>query len=108
MVRKRAIEDLEEKHVRTLRKLVEQARSHHPDDAVAVAAEVEELARRIDLSRANELIDLHNRYYPCEANLPMDPPTGRYLESGEPWVPLAHMTFGTLLEKLNQAVFEDD
>ncbi len=30
----------------------------------------------------NELIDKHNRYYPIEANLPIDVRTGRLLDRG--------------------------
>lgn len=33
----------------------------------------------LDLSRANRLIDQHNRYYPIERRLPMDPLTGDYV-----------------------------
>ncbi len=40
------------------------------------------------LARVNELIDRHNRYYPIEANLAMDPRTGVFLENGKPWQPL--------------------
>ena len=31
-----------------------------------------------DFSEVNELIDRHNRWYPAEARLPMDPTTGDY------------------------------
>jgi hypothetical protein len=31
---------------------------------------------KLDLSRLNELIDKHNRYYPIEASLPIDTRTG--------------------------------
>jgi hypothetical protein len=30
----------------------------------------------LDLSRLNRLIESHNRYYPIEANLPIDPDSG--------------------------------
>ena len=34
----------------------------------------------------NDLIDRHNRWYPIEARLPMDPRTGDYvLVNGEPY-----------------------
>ena len=36
-------------------------------------------AERIDFSEVNELIDAHNRWYPVEARLPMDPRTGDYV-----------------------------
>lgn len=37
-----------------------------------------ELAERWDFGDVNELIDRHNRWYPVEARLPMDPATGDY------------------------------
>ena len=38
----------------------------------------EALARRWDFGEVNELIDRHNRWYPAESRLPMDPRTGDY------------------------------
>jgi hypothetical protein len=35
-------------------------------------------ARRWDFGEVNELIDRHNRWYPAESRLPMDPRTGDY------------------------------
>lgn len=39
---------------------------------------VRELAERWDFGEVNDLIDRHNRWYPVEARLPMDPRTGDY------------------------------
>ena len=36
-------------------------------------------AERWDFSEVNELIDRHNRWYPAEARLPMNPKTGDYV-----------------------------
>ena len=42
------------------------------------------LAERWDFSEVNDLIDRHNRWYPAEARLPMDPMTGDHaLVNGE-------------------------
>ena len=38
----------------------------------------EALAERWDFGEVNELIDRHNRWYPAESRLPMDPRTGDY------------------------------
>ena len=38
----------------------------------------EALARRWDFGEVNELIERHNRWYPAESRLPMDPRTGDY------------------------------
>jgi len=42
------------------------------------AAAWEALVRRWDFGEVNELIDRHNRWYPAESRLPMDPRTGDY------------------------------
>lgn len=43
-------------------------------------------AERCDFSDVNALIEQHNRWYPVEARLPMDPRTGDYaLVNGEPY-----------------------
>lgn len=44
------------------------------------------------LEELNRLIRDHNRCYPIEQNLPMDPSTGTLLVGGEPWSPLAPIT----------------
>ena len=41
---------------------------------------------RWDFGNVNELIDRHNRYYPAESRLPMDPRTGDFvLVNGRPY-----------------------
>jgi hypothetical protein len=40
------------------------------------------VAERWDFSETNELIDKHNRYFPIEARLPMDPKTRDYVKVG--------------------------
>jgi hypothetical protein len=50
------------------------------------AARWERLARRWRFDAVNELIERHNRYYPAEARLPMDPTTRDYaLVNGRPY-----------------------
>src|SRR3569623_263475 len=78
--RRRRMEDLE---ARLLAKL---AAAMAPAEAAASAELVAELAQ------LNDLIDRHNRYYPIEAQLPIDVRTGRLLERGVPWRPLAAHT----------------
>ncbi len=50
-----------------------------------------------DLALLNDLIARHNRYYPIEADLPIDVRTGRLLERGVPWRPLPPVTMAGLL-----------
>ena len=82
--RKRRIEDAEERHVRELVELhdtlVTKGRSTREIE-LAVVAE----ANAINLTKLNELVRLHNRYYPIEANLAMDRKTGNYLVYGRAW-----------------------
>jgi hypothetical protein len=40
------------------------------------AADPRQFAAALDLTRLNGLIEKHNRYYPIEANLPIDTRTG--------------------------------
>ena len=44
------------------------------------------VAESWSFDEVNDLIDRHNRWYPVEARLPMDPRTGDYvLVNGEPY-----------------------
>jgi hypothetical protein len=74
MRRLRAIEDALEQHERQLgaawRQLAEEA-----SGAAEFADRWCELARRWSFAEVNELIERHNRYFPAEARLPMDPRT---------------------------------
>ncbi|HXX67482.1 MAG TPA: hypothetical protein VEK07_09890 [Polyangiaceae bacterium] len=50
----------------------------------------------LGLEELNRLIRDHNRFYPVERNLPMDPSTGKLLVGGEPWRPLPPVTVDEL------------
>jgi hypothetical protein len=85
--RRRRIEDLEARLVQKLAAVpapVDAASSHE------IAAE---------LALLNDLIGRHNRYYPIEANLPIDVRTGRLLDRGAPWRPLPSVTPADLLAR---------
>ena len=88
--RRRRMEDLE---ARLLAKL---AAATAPAEAAASAELVAEL------TQLNDLIDRHTRYYPIEAQLPIDVRTGRLLERGVPWRPLAAVTMPDLLARATQ------
>src|SRR3954447_14666949 len=83
--RRRRIEDLEAKLIAKI------AAAEAPAEIAASPAVVE------DLARLNDLIARHNRYYPIEANLPIDVRTGRLLDRGAPWRPLPPVTVAALL-----------
>jgi hypothetical protein len=60
------------------------------------AADPQKHAATLHLERLNELIAKHNRYYPIEANLPIDPSTGGSID----WRPMAPITVEWLLARL--------
>jgi hypothetical protein len=66
----------------------------------AAAALLRKKAESIDLGRVNDLIVKHNRYYPIEANLPIDPASGGSLDAGRVFRPLALLTIERLLAQL--------
>jgi hypothetical protein len=84
--RKRKIEDDEARYTRELvalyDKLVRKRRTETEIELALVSA-----ATAFDLEKLNKLVVQHNKYYPIEANLPMDRRTGGYLVYGKPWVP---------------------
>jgi hypothetical protein len=51
----------------------------HPDDAVAFARAWRAEAEQIGFDEVNDLIDRHNRWYPVESRLAMDPRTGEHV-----------------------------
>jgi hypothetical protein len=50
------------------------------DGSEAFAREWREIAHRWSFAQVNELIDRHNRYFPAEAGLPMDPRTRDFVK----------------------------
>jgi hypothetical protein len=85
--RRRRIEDLEAQLTGMIRAA---------DDVAEVTA-TEKFAA--DLALLNDLIGRHNRYYPIEANLPIEVRTGRLLDRGLPWRPLPAVTTADLLAR---------
>ena len=81
MQRLREIERLIERHERELSEawtaLAAEAR-----DPATFARRWREVADRQRFDEVNELIDRHNRFFPIEARLPMDPRTGDFVRVG--------------------------
>jgi hypothetical protein len=85
MRRLRAIEDELERHEEQLdaawRELAERV-----DDPADFARVWTETAERWSFAQVNELIDRHNRNFPAEARLPMDPRTRDFVKfNGKPY-----------------------
>jgi len=74
MRRLRAIEDAVDQHERQLDAAYEELAAD-VDDPAEFARLWHDTANRWDFSEVNELIARHNRHFPAEARLPMDPRT---------------------------------
>jgi hypothetical protein len=93
MRRKRHIEDLSA----SLRETVAAAIARAACDIPAARRVVEGHAPSIKaLRELHGLIVAHNRFYPIEANLPLDPVSRVELDHGRPYKPLPAVTLDTL------------
>jgi hypothetical protein len=79
--RLREIEDLIAGHEAELRRDWEELRRAEPNSD-ARARRWREYAARKSFYAVNDLIERHNRWYPVEARLPMDPRTGDFVKRG--------------------------
>jgi hypothetical protein len=79
--RARQIEDGMRRHRRRLERAYEWARATHRDPQ-EFAAYWRQLAESWRFDDINELIDEHNKWYPAERKLPLNPRTGDYLTIG--------------------------
>ena len=84
MVRLREIEAETAAHERALERAWHELAELHARDGARFARRWATIARRWNFTAVNELIDRHNRFYPAEARLPMDPRTRDFaLVNGE-------------------------
>ena len=81
MQRLRAIEELTELHLARLDEAWH-ALGAAARDAEEFARRWRETAARWSFWEVNDLIDRHNRFYPVESRLPMDPRTGDFVRIG--------------------------
>jgi hypothetical protein len=79
MQRLKLIEEAEADHLRRLES-VWRALARRIADPAAFAERWRRLAERRNFYAVNELIELHNRWYPLESRLPMDPRTGDFVQ----------------------------
>jgi hypothetical protein len=85
--RRRHIEDLEGR----LLAAIAGCEGLAPEDAAALLRWIEH-----QLERLGVLVVDHNRYYPVEANLPLDPRTGEMIDGRRPWAPMPLPTLESL------------
>ena len=76
------IESEMRRHRTRLERAYEWARESHGQDPDGFARYWTELAESWRFDDVNELIDEHNKWYPAERRLPMNPRTGDYLTVG--------------------------
>ena len=104
--RKRKIEDDEARLVKELVELydvlVRKQRTPTEIELAIVSA-----ATAFDLDKVNKLVVQHNKYYPIEANLPMDR-NGNYLAYGKIWVAEEPYTAQRLVTLANAAITKRD
>ena len=86
MRRLRAIELAMEEHEARLREARDELLALHLDDPEAFGRAWARLVETWDFSEVNKLIESHNRHYPAESRLPMNPRTGDFvLINGRPY-----------------------
>jgi hypothetical protein len=83
MRRLRQIELETEEHERRLADAWRELAASCASDTDAFARRWQALAARWSFDAVNDLIDRHNRWYPAEARLPMDPRTGDFVPVGD-------------------------
>jgi hypothetical protein len=89
MRRRRRIEDLEASIVRSIR--AHEVKIESPFDPDVPPATILHA-----FSSLSALVEAHNRYYPIEAELPIDVATGEPIESGKRWAPMPRPTLKDL------------
>jgi hypothetical protein len=86
MRRLRAIEIAVGLHEVQLASAWEALREEHGDDPARFAREWRVCAEQWDFHEVNDLIERHNRYFPAESRLPMNPRTGDFVPvNGRPY-----------------------
>lgn len=86
MVRLRQIHELTVWHERRLAEEWERVAAESRGDEALFAERWRSVAARWNFVEVNDLIDLHNRWFPLESRLPMDPRTGDFvLLGGRPY-----------------------
>lgn len=102
-IRKRKIEDTEDLWVRALVELHEKlsAKGASGDE---IERALHAKASSFDYAKQNALVAMHNRWYPVEANLRIDPKTGGYLIYGKPWIAETEYTPKRILDRAYELI----
>lgn len=104
MQRLREIELETEAHLERLAELQSGLAEELSGDAAAFARRWRELAASWNFTEVNDLIERHNRWYPVEARLAMDPRTGDFVRiNGKPYR-IEPLDAGWILERFPSAL----
>ena len=76
------IEEQTRRHRQRLERAYGWTKEEHADDPEAFAEHWMRIAERWRFDDVNDLIEEHNRWYPAERRLPMNPRTGDYMTIG--------------------------
>jgi len=99
MQRLRQIELETEQHERLLAEAWRELAEACAGDGSDFSRRWRRVAARWNFTAVNELIDRHNRWYPTEARLPMDPRTGDFVPVGGGSYRRAALGAGWILER---------
>ena len=95
--RARRIENITQQLMEDLSCEYEHMTNQYGENPEIFAQKWKELIDSLELDEINQLIDKHNKYYPVEANLQIDPDTGAPLLGSSPWKPTEKITQAELL-----------
>ncbi len=84
-IRARRIEDAIERLYSNLENQYNKLNAEYGIDSIVFKEKWTDIIDNVELDEINELIDKHNKYYPIEAGLPLDPMSGQYMFGAIPW-----------------------
>ena len=106
MQRLRTIEEETAEHERRLAEARRELADEVGRDVERFAARWRAIAERWSFYAVNELIEKHNRYFPIEARLPMDPRTGDFVRIGGERYDLQPLDTDWVLERFPPSLAE--
>ena len=104
MARLREIEALTTRHEERLAAVYTELAAEWGHDAAAFDRRWREIARMWSFDEVNDLIERHNRFFPIEARLPMDPRTGDFVLVGGERFERRPLDAGWILERFPPAL----
>ena len=97
-IRARQIEQLTEHLMEDLTVQYRNMMDKFSDRPEIFASKWKESIKSVELDSLNDLIERHNKYYPIETNLPIDPRSGALMFGCARWEPKDKVTTDSLLQ----------